>query len=289
MNRVNRVNFKATYLLLFLMANSAFGSEKNILLDGDLSAIHNDAQVGKTIDKPKAAVLMIHGWASQMNEVGDMYLHLANRLAVDGYASLRINVRGESEGVKTNFRLTSSFSSRLADAQVGFNYLQKMYPDTPIALVGFSLGGATALALTSNNPTKIDSMVLWSSAGNPSELVDSLPKDVVKKAMDKGQAKLKLWTELTLTREHIEGMLGHDIFHGLTQYNGALLSIRGSDDYLEPQESIIFKHANATPEEFILINGADHIYHSLTADAPYVEQVLKHTVNWFKDTMPVRQ
>ncbi|MCF2948024.1 alpha/beta fold hydrolase [Paraglaciecola aquimarina] len=276
---------RAVISILLFVANVAVANEYRINIDNDLVAIHNKADSKKSTQTPKAAVLLIHGWASQMNEVGDMYLQLAARLAAKDYASLRINIRGESEGEKNNFKMTSTFASRVADAQAGLNFLLEQYPNTPIAVVGFSLGGATALALTGSNPDKISSVVLWSSAGNPANMLDTMPTEVVQKVMKTGQAILQQWVDLTITRKHLQGMQGHDIFSPLAEYTGALLSIRGSDDYVPVQEPKIFASANASPEESVLISGADHIYHSLSADKQYVERVLTHTIRWFNDTL----
>ncbi|WP_158971000.1 alpha/beta hydrolase [Paraglaciecola sp. L3A3] len=274
-----------TFIIFAIFTGKAFTAENKTLIDSDLIAIHNSGINLANKQTPKAAVLMIHGWASQMNEVGDMYLRLAQQLAEQGYASLRINIRGESEREKTNFRMDSTFQSRVADAQVGLNFLRQHYPNIPIAVVGFSLGGATALALAGNNPDKINSLVLWSSAGDPAEIIRSIPAEVVQDVLNKGEAKLQQWVELTITRQHLLGMLGHDVFSPLEKYHGALLSIRGSDDYVSPQEAKIFASANASPEESYVISGADHIYHSLATDSPYVERVVRHTVRWFNDTL----
>ena len=277
------------FFLSIVVATGALANEQHIMIDSDLIAIHNTGNIAKESPTPKAAVLMIHGWASQMNEVGDMYLRLAEQLAEQGYASLRINIRGESEREKTNFKMNSTFGSRIADAQAGLNFLREQYPDTPIAVVGFSLGGATAMALTGNNPDEISSLVLWSSAGDPAEMLGSMPADVVKEILNKGEAKVQEWVELTITRQHLLGMLGYDIFTPLEKYQGALLSIRGTDDFVTPQESKIFASANASPEESHLISGADHIYHSLAPDSPYVARVITHTVRWLNDTIPAKR
>lgn len=269
----------------FAVSHNSCAAERLISIDGDLNAtLDNPLNLkGEGKNKPKAVVLMIHGWASQMDEVGGMYQKLAEQLADQGIASLRINIRGESEGEKNQYRLTSTFDSRVVDAQIALDYLRQQFPDKPLGVVGFSLGGATALALVGNNPHAIDTVVLWSSAGNPAGLLDSIPAKVVKQVFQHGEAKLPLWNEFTITRQHLTGMLGHDVFSSLEYYRGPLLSIRGSDDYVPAQESKIFAHANASPEEFILISGADHIYHALDENNPYVDRVLRHTVRFFND------
>lgn len=279
-----RKNIALLIMSLNLMVAPAMAKEQAVVLDKDLQAIEND---GLSADRTsaKGAVLMIHGWASQMNEVGDMYARLAAQLAEQGYASLRVNIRGESERELTNYTMDSTFNSRVADAQAGLDYLRQHYPKLPVALVGFSLGGATAMALTGNNPQVISSLVLWSSAGDPGEISRQMPAATVQEILTKGQAKLQQWVELTITRMHLLGMMGHDVFSKLQHYQGALLSIRGTEDFVPAQESSIFAHANASPEEAHIISGADHIFNSLTPGNPYSERVIQHTVRWFNDTL----
>ncbi|MDU0354231.1 alpha/beta fold hydrolase [Paraglaciecola aquimarina] len=286
---LSKAILQTCFLLSFIVVSPvSVASEQQILVDGDLIAIYNNGLTAGNNKKPKAVVLMIHGWASQMNEVGDMYLRLAAQLALRDYASLRINIRGESEGEKSRYRLTSTFASRIADAQAGLKYLQKHHPGLPVAVVGFSLGGATAMALAGKEVDAIDSVVLWSTAGDPAHVLNTMPAKVVNEVLNNGAAKLQQWVELTITRQHLLGMLGYDIFNPLKNYSGALLSIRGSDDFVTPQELTIFSHASASPEESVVISGADHIYHSLSTDKQYVERVLAHTVRWFEDTLSFR-
>lgn len=235
---------------------------------------------------PKGAVLLIHGWAAHMDEVGEMYKRLADDLAHAGYASLRINIRGESERERTSYRLTSTFSSRVTDAQTGLDFLHQTYPKLPIGVVGFSLGGSTSLALTGSNPTAISSLVLWSSAGNPSDILTSgMSPAIIKQALEEGEAKYPAWVELTVTREHLLGMLGYDVFTLMQDYRGALLSIRGSEDFVQPIESELFRHAAASPEEFHLLSGADHIFQAVDPDSLYDDRAIQITLEWLQETL----
>ncbi|WP_317932947.1 alpha/beta hydrolase [Halioxenophilus sp. WMMB6] len=270
-------------MLLCLSSAPATASEQQLTLANGMVATYNSGDDSKPVT---GAVLMIHGWASQMNEVGDMFARLAEQLADQGIASLRINIRGESEREKSNFTLTSTFASRVEDGQTGLDYLRKTHPKLPIGVVGFSLGGATAIGLTGNNPKAVTSLVLWSSAGNPAYMLTGVRDPVaVKRAIDTGQAVVHAWVDLTITREHLLGMVGYDIFPPMQAYEGALLSIRGSDDYVEPIETELFANANAAPEDFYQIGGADHIFHSLEPDSDFDERVISHTVNWLTATL----
>jgi alpha-beta hydrolase superfamily lysophospholipase len=119
---------------------------------------------GKDVEAADRVVLLYHGWTGKMDEVGDLYKRLAHQLGEAGIASLRIDFRGEGE--RNGHRLTSTFATRIADGEAALAFVQKELPKAKVGIVGFSLGGATALAVTGRNATKITSLVLWSSSGN---------------------------------------------------------------------------------------------------------------------------
>lgn len=264
---------------LCLAASNCEALESQLLIDGSLQL---KIEAPK---KPKASVLLIHGWAGHSNEVGDLYKNLAKELGKIGIASVRVNIRGESEREKTNFRLTSTFASRVQDAEIAFKYMIDLYPDLPIGVVGFSLGGATALSLISAYQTKIDSVVLWSSAGNPKRVIEMVPADKLQTILQDGEAKVDFFTTLTITRKHILGLLGHDVFSGLEKFKGNMLSIRGSEDFVEPIEKQLFDKAKAQREEAIVLYGADHIFNVLDPDKSYASRVLELTTKWLFDTL----
>lgn len=229
----------------------------------------------------KAAVLLIHGWAGQMDEVGDIYKRLAKRLAKQGIASLRINIRGESEREATNFLLTSTFESRVTDAQTGLDHLQKNYANAKFGAVGFSLGGATTLKLIGDNHQAVDSVVLWSTVGDPGTMFEDLTAEQKQQVMQDDKVTLQRWVDVTITKKHYLGYKGYDIFTPLKAYRGAILSIRGSDDYLVPAEREIFAAASATPEFSWILEGADHTLNVYDQPNPgYGEQVLQATVKF---------
>ncbi|MDP5029880.1 MAG: alpha/beta hydrolase [Paraglaciecola sp.] len=272
-------------MMTMVVSLDATSAEQQVTLKNGLLAIHNDGVVTGQNTKVKGAVLLIHGWASQMNEVGDMFQHLAAELADHGYASLRINIRGESERELTQYTLTSTFASRIDDAQTGLNYLRQTYPQEQIGVVGFSLGGSTALALVGKNPQAIKSVVLWSSAGDPADLMTEMSPALIQQVLTEGEGKMQSWVELTITRQHLLGLLGYDVFTPLKNYYGALLSIRGSDDFVKPQENSIFAATHAQPQEFYLLSGADHIFHVLDPQKNYAKRVIAHTLHWFTQTL----
>lgn len=269
-------------LFLTSLCFSAQGTtERVITLDNSLQATHTSA-----VGAAKGSVLLIHGWAGNMDEVGDMYKRLAAQLAEHHIASLRINIRGESERESTGYRLTSTFASRITDAETGLAFLRQQYSDKPTGVVGFSLGGSTTIRLMGLHPADINSVVLWSSAGDPSLVGQSiLSPEQMRQVLETGEVKVPTWKTLTVTKEHVLGMMGYDIYQNLSAYKGPLLSIRGSEDYVKPIEKTLFPLTSSALAEARVLQGADHIFDTYNPKSHFDERVIKQTLQWLIDTL----
>ncbi|MFT6269923.1 MAG: pimeloyl-ACP methyl ester carboxylesterase [Alphaproteobacteria bacterium] len=253
------------------------------MLENDMIATYRTVQ-----GTPKSAMLLIHGWAGQMDEVGDLYKRLAEQLSKQGIASLRINIRGESKQAASNYNLTSTFESRVADAQFGLKFLQDTYSGLPIGVVVCSLGDstATAIALAGHHPEQISSIVLWSSAGNPDTVGEHLLNaEQRNEVLEKGTVVIDDWTVFTITKQHLVGMNGYDIFTPFNAYSGALLCIRGTNEPIPDIDRKIIDTASGKLKEYCHISGADNIFDVLDPKTQYDERVLAQTVTWLDDTL----
>lgn len=261
-----------------------------IVLESGANGMHEtpectvyDENKSDVVNSVKGAVLLIHGWAGQKDEVGDLYKDLAHQLSTSCVASLRFDVRGEAEREASNYTLSSTFESRVEDAQAGLDYLQAHYPNVPLIVVGFSLGGATAMELVSLHPDTFKGVVLWSSALNPNEIVTNTGNfKEVRQALVEGKSTLKSWADFTLTRQHIVGMLGYNPIRNLAAFKGQMLAIRGADDYLPAHEKVIFEASGAVREDAYYLGGADHIFNVYEPEKSKKEDVLNLSINWIK-------
>ena len=278
--------FLVTFTLCFSTVSiSAQAEIKNIS-----STIDNDLIVTTTYDDKipvKAAVLMIPGWTAPIDSVGDLYKALAFDLARLGIASLRTNIRGESERELTNYTLTNTYAERVRDATLAYEKLIKLYPEVNIGILGHSLGASTTLSLLAKTGNEVSSVSLWSMAGNPNDLFTSrvLNEKEQQEVLLEGQVTISRWADITITRRHFLGMTSEDLYAPLKSYSNPLMHIVGSDEDRHPEMDLLFSSTESDIKEDITIVGADHIYNVFDESKPYSKQVRSRTKQWFADTL----
>jgi hypothetical protein len=97
-----------------------------------------------------------------------------------------------------------------------------------------------------------------------------------------GTLEIPGWKTVTLRREFFESYRGVDTDRSLARYPGALLSVRGTEDYLPKREPELLKLAPGRPKEAILIGGADHIFNVFQPALGHSDRVVALTVDWVK-------
>jgi uncharacterized protein len=246
------------------------------------------------------AVLLLHGFASEMNEAGGFYQRLASELAAHGIASLRIDFRGEGDAART--KIESTFATRIADTEAALAFLrqQKSVDPARIGVQGWSLGGATAIEVGARHPDWFRSMVLWASTSGDqyAYMQAGVFGPAFAQAAREGIAPMEFngWKTVTIRQEFFESFRGIDLDQSLAKFPGALLAIRGSDDFLPPHEAEFMKIAAARavgaapgvklgPAEAVIIAGADHLFHVFAGEQGQSARVIELTVAWFGRTL----
>ena len=187
--------------------------------------------------------------------------------------------------------MDSTFASRVADSLAGYRWVRQHQPEAVIGLLGFSYGGPTVMRLTTLPEVNAVSMVLWSSAVNPMDILRGDARaSGIKAALENGVGTWNAWMPIEVTRRHVLGMLGEPILSEFGGYTGALLTLRGSEDYLPQADQAILDASAASIATSIVIQGADHIFNVVApdqtlADQQYAIRVLDATTDWFAKTL----
>lgn len=246
-------------------------------------------------NKPFPVVVMLHGTASQKNEVGGLYQRLAVYLAEVGIASVRIDFAGTGDS-PVDYRFYNLTSAQ-RDVTSTLDYLvaQPNIDAQRISLVGFSQGGLIA-QLVAAKDSRIKSLVAWSSVGgNGTGIFQSFFDSYYAEAKANGFAVVKFpWRAqpLNFGLQWFEEIKTNTSLDDFKNYHGKLLAIAGTADTLVPYDSSIqlINHASTTNAELHLIKGADHMFNvlgsatanGLAEDQSTAESVLSITTYWLE-------
>lgn len=213
-------------------------------------------------------VVLLHGTASQKNEVGGLYQRLAVYLAEKGYASLRIDFAGTGDS-PVDYRFYNLTSAQ-KDASAALNYLatQPQFDRDRMGLIGFSQGGLIA-QLVAQQDARVKAMVTWSSVGgNGIDVFKFMFDEYYPEAQKNGFAIVKFpWRAqpLNFGLQWFSEIKSNTSLSKMSSYKGKLLCIAGSSDTLVPSESSskIMNAAGSSDATLVVIKGADHIFNVL--------------------------
>lgn len=264
-------------LALYGMAGAPQAAEQRVTIAPDVSGAWvtpDGAWDGRT-------VLMLHGFADDMDGAGDLSKRMAGHLAQMGIASLRINFRGEGDRLRTH--IESTLQTRIADTEAAYAFLKKQ-PGVQAghsAVLGWSLGASTALVVGGLHPEWFRSMVLWSTPSGE-QFGQMTANPVAQKALREGIASDAVpgWKTIVTKREFYESFRGVDLDQSLAKYPGAFLTIRGSRDFLPQRDAQLLKIAPGKPKEAALIGDADHVFNVFEPGSAVPQRVLELTAGW---------
>ena len=233
-------------------------------------------------DGPVPAVLMLHGYGSSADEVGDMYGRLADDLAVKGVGSLRIDFAGM--GASPASTLEYTYDTMISDAATALDWLtaQESVDPARIGVQGFSLGSTIGAHLVGTDPRPI-AFGSWSGAIEDGDPTIS-PQAEACEASGEGHIVVDLgFRTLDHSCEYFSSMAAATARTDFAPFAGALLLVAGSDDTtVDPSVSENAATASASEDVTLeIIEGADHIYHVLTEDQTLANHAINLTADWF--------
>lgn len=238
------------------------------------------------------AVLLLHGTASQKNEVGNLYARLAAALARAGIASLRIDFAGsgDSPGDYRRYNLGSA----TADAAVGYRFLRQHPGVDPakIGVLGFSQGGLIAQRLILQEPA-LAALATWSTVATDGvgAFQDFFDAHYATALRD-GYAPVSfpwLTEPLHFDLQWFEDVKSQRTLTEMRGYPGPILAVAGAADTTVPfsQSSALIALSGHPASRAVLLAGADHIFNVLapspveSATPARHEQLITLTVDWF--------
>lgn len=280
------------FLVLALAGGFAVGGGAVFAQEGagyDEYVVTLDNEVVATVVEPQAdgpvpAVLMLHGFGSLRDEVGNMYQRLAAELGERGIASIRIDFRGwgESGGGMEN----STVVGMVEDAATAYEYLTGLDFVDPaqIGVIGFSLGGRIAVVSAGQHPEWYQSMALWSTGGNISP--DFLGQEALDTAQAEGQATIDLgFREVTLGAAFFDSLTAYDVEVEFPKYANSFLVVAGTEDESFEYLDWYLENAQGELRAAYAVEGADHIYGVLEEDQTLADAVIVTTADWFAMTL----
>lgn len=285
------MKFRLSWLSLLLLAALMISACAPIV-DTSTRPVTLDGGIAGTVRQPNGAgpfptVLMLHGFGSTKDEVGNLYAILADALADQGVASLRIDFRGfgKSDGDTG----ATTVGAQVEDAISAYNWLTTQdFVDTDrLGLLGFSLGGGVAMVVAGENPDWFDSLATWSSVGDFDVDFSQEPYDAARAlAAEHGVVGMDLgFRTIVLKNEFFTTLKDYDLATLITQYPGAYLAIVGDQDYYAQYAPGFVESSPADPREAFIVPGGDHIYNVFSGDSTNADSVIARTAEWFASTL----
>ncbi len=217
---------------------------------------------GRRVDAP--AVLLLHGNGASREQTADNAAWLAER----GYATLTIDFRGHGQSSASSHSFGWNESK---DVRAAFAWLKEKEHGASVALVGISMGGASAL-LGENGPVAADAMVLQavysdirhSIRNRMASMISRWPATLFEPLLSfQSRLRFGVWPSRLSPLDALE------------RYRGPVLIIGGADDpFTPPEETRRMFDAVPGPKTLWLAPGVNHEGISDLKSSDYRQQLL---------------
>ena len=268
----------ALVLAIALTPSPAQAAETVLTLDSGIVGTLSVPDAGA--DGP--AVVMLHGFASNRDEIGGIFAAQAAALAEAGIASLRIDFRGYGESAGAEAEVT--IDRMLEDAAIARAHLASVegVDAARIGVLGYSFGAAIAML----EPADYAAVAVWGQMGDlKGEFVEFLGEEAFATAHETGNYTVDLgWRVISLDAPFFASVENHDLAAGFAGYSGPFLTLAGADD---PATAYFDQYlALATgPRQAVVIPGTDHML-GVYSDQPEIgTDVVARTTAWLVDSL----
>ena len=230
-----------------------------------------------------------------------MLKRLARTLAEQGFASLRVDFRGQgdSDGEYNMTTFSTQISDALAAVEYVENQLKNQVQSNRIGIVGYSQGGLVG-SCTAARDRRVDSLVLWSPVSHPPIVYEGLlTKKGIKKGLaleDDGPVTLELYVDdvyigldASLGKGFFEDIFNIDPLAEICNYNKPLMVIVGHTDLIvwpQPAMGQLYMNYHDGDEKLVVSEG-DHDF-DFWVEGPNptkLDDSIYWTIAWFIKTL----
>jgi dienelactone hydrolase len=235
---------------------------------------------------PVPAVLLLHGFGSHKDEVGDLYRREAAELAARGIASLRIDF--PCAGASMRPCTDNTVDVQVAEARTAWEFLLRQ-PEVAAdraGVLGFSLGGIIAAAVAGED-ARVKALVLWSTPADTAEAFRDLRERYGEEAARVGHVTADLgFRTMELSAAFFESTLRSFPLRDIQGHRGPLLLIAGEQDTaIAAGAPRLASSAGGKDTTVEFIPGADHIFGVLGPQDTAALRVLRHTADWLEQKL----
>lgn len=213
-------------------------------------------------------VVMFHGYTGHKNENGFLFKQITQRCVDVNFSTLRFDFygSGDSDGEFSDM----TFLTELEDGRNIIDYAYQLNNNKPIILLGFSMGGAVAGALSYEFQDKIEKLILLSPAGCMDMLANNTFK-LVAPSVDKVDLG-----GYYVSKAFLESFNGLNLYNNVDKFIKPVLVVHGEKDMSVPIE-YGKKYADTYPNsEFHMICGSPHCY----TKVEYRKEVQDHIISF---------
>tara|TARA_B110000305_G_scaffold213797_1_gene250005 strand:+ start:215 stop:1096 length:882 start_codon:yes stop_codon:yes gene_type:complete len=243
---------------------------------------------------PAPVVLLLHGFTGSRDELvipsteQGVFVHTANSLAANGFASLRIDFRGSGESTADFTYEATTFNGQIADAMAAIEYLGALdkVDGDDIHLIGWSQGGLVASAVAGRS-NKLDAVALWQAVGDADATYTGL---LGAETLATGKAAasdqtiittLPWGAEVPLNGAFFDGIETFDAMAEIAAYSGPLFVSQGmADTTVLPEIAAGFIAAHDGAEQ-LWTAEMDHVF-NVFASTETLDEMIGATVEFFK-------
>ena len=201
----------------------------------------------------KTIVVMFHGFTGHMNENGYLFKQLTETLVGQGFATLRYDFMGS--GISDGHFSDMTFFTEYEDGIEIVNEAYRLNNNTPVVLLGFSLGGAVASRVSLATKDKLEKLILLSPAGH---IINTFSNPFRLKPMDEnGNVDMGGYYMNVKIRDT---MVGYEMYKDIETFDRPVLIMQGSaDQAVHPSHSKEYDDLYPN-SKYVLVEGAEHCY-----------------------------